>query len=151
MSEAYRTLRGAIAGTEDPNLEPYFAYSATLRIFGTPSLDFEGLASNVSVAPTRLHRIGERKSANSPPWKEDSWFYESPLAETEHLSVHLDALWNVLRPHAEYLKQLKRSTDISIFCGYRSNIDHAGFEVPYSSLEIFTALELPFGVSVIIA
>ena len=37
-----------------------------------------------------------------------------------------------------------------VFCGYRSNCDHAGFEVSHQCLELFRSLEVPFGVSVIV-
>jgi len=43
----------------------------------------------------------------------------------------------------EYLKALKQR-------GYRSNSDTAVFEVSHKCLRLFTALEVPFGVSVII-
>lgn len=39
---------------------------------------------------------------------------------------------------------------VDVFCGYRSNCDMAGFDVDYKCLELFTALEVPFSVSVII-
>jgi hypothetical protein len=58
--------------------------------------------------------------------------------------------WERLRPHVEYLKKLKNVFRVSIFSSYRSNCDTAGFEVSHKFLEMFTASELPFGVSVII-
>jgi hypothetical protein len=39
---------------------------------------------------------------------------------------------------------------VDVFCGYRSNCDHAGFEVSHKCLELFVALEVPFGLSVIV-
>ena len=56
-----------------------------------------------------------------------------------------------MRPEVDYLKSLKQRFKVDVFCGYRSNCDHAGFEVSHKCLELFTALEVPFGVSVIIA
>jgi hypothetical protein len=150
MSQMFKTLRGFLEGSEDPDLKPYSVFSATLRIFGRPSLDFAALTANVAVTPTRIQRQGERESQNSPPWKTDGWFFEPHVGERELLGAHLDALWFAVQPSAAFLKSLKATADVSIFCGYRSNIDHAGFEVPHRSLEIFSALELPFGVSVII-
>jgi hypothetical protein len=38
-----------------------------------------------------------------------------------------------------------------VFLGYRSDCDTAGVEVPYTSLEIFIELEVPFGLSIIVA
>jgi len=45
---------------------------------------------------------------------------------------------------------LKTSVTVDVFLGYRSNSGTAGFEVPCSSLEMFTELKIPFGVSVIV-
>ena len=56
-----------------------------------------------------------------------------------------------MRPAVEYLKGLKSVCKVDVFCGYRSNCDTGGFEVPHASLELFAALEVPFGVSVVIA
>lgn len=46
---------------------------------------------------------------------------------------------------------LKKRAHVDVFLGYRSNIDHAGVEVPHTCLELFTRLEIPFGLSIIIA
>ncbi len=67
------------------------------------------------------------------------------------LGAHLAALWTVVLPHVEYPKALKHRYKLDIFCGYRSNRDTAGFEVPHECLRVFMALEVPFGVSVIVA
>lgn len=40
---------------------------------------------------------------------------------------------------------------IAVFCGYRTNCDHARFEVPHTAIDLFMALQIPFGVSVIVA
>ena len=49
------------------------------------------------------------------------------------------------------LNALKHRFKVDVFCAYRSNCDHAGFEVSHKCLELFTALEVPFGASVIVA
>jgi hypothetical protein len=79
------------------------------------------------------------------------WSFTPSLPETEPLERHIEALWQVVRPELEYLKFLKERFKIDVFCGYRSNCDMAGFEVSHECLEMFIALEIPFGVSVIIA
>ena len=72
------------------------------------------------------------------------------LAEAEPLERHIEALCQVVRLHVEYLKALKQRFKVDVFCGYRSNCDTAGFEVSHTCLAVFTALEVPFGVSVIV-
>ncbi len=101
--------------------------------------------------PTHTHRRGDRRGPRSAPFKDDMWFLESGLAETEALHRHIDSLWERVRPSSTFLTGLKQSAKVDVFLGYRSNCDHAGFEVPHPSLEMFRVLEIPFGVSVIIA
>ena len=140
----HRTFRGAFS--DEPT---YFSYSATLRIFGTiPDLD--ELTRRLGVQPTSSHRLGDRRHPSSAPYKHDMWSYKAPVIKSEPLSVHIDALWFTFRERKEYLLQLKKEVQVDIFLGYRSNCDHAGFEVPHDSLAIFLALEIPFGVSIIV-
>jgi hypothetical protein len=79
------------------------------------------------------------------------WSYEAPLEETESLEKHINALWSVLKSYKEYLLDLKKTAKVDVFLGYRSNCDHAGIEVPHTCLEMFRELEVPFGISIIIA
>jgi hypothetical protein len=145
----FRTLRGFLSG-EEPDEPNYFCFSATLRIHGD-GVPFEEISQRLGVQPTHLHRKGERRGPRSPVYRDDAWLFQPSLLETEPLERHLEALWRVVRPHVEYLKALKQRFKVDVFCGYRSNCDHAGFEVSHRCLELFTALEVPFGVSVIVA
>jgi Domain of unknown function (DUF4279) len=78
------------------------------------------------------------------------WAYTPPVGEEESLHKHIDALWRTIEPHKKYLLRLKRSLDLDVFLGYRSNCDMAGVEVPYKSLAMFNELEIPFGMSIIV-
>ena len=73
------------------------------------------------------------------------------MKESEPLHVHIDALWNTFRERKQYLLQLKQDLTVDVFLGYRSNCDHAGVEVPHQSLEMFRELQVPFGLSIIVA
>ena len=126
-----------------------FAYSATLRIHGE-ALPFDEIERCLGVEPTHLHRKGEKRGQRSPQYRDDAWHFQPELAESEPLERHIEALWAVVKPHVSYLKSLKQRYNVDVFCGYRSNCDHAGIQVPYTCLELFTALEVPFGVSIII-
>lgn len=145
----FRTLRGVIRG-EEPGEPIYFAYSATLRIHGN-DLPFEEISTRLAVEPTHLHRKGDRRGPRSPLYLDDAWHFQPALPETAPLEQHIEALWEVVKPHVQYLKSLKQQYKVDVFCGYRSNCDHAGIEVPHTYLELFTALEVPFGVSIIVA
>jgi hypothetical protein len=146
--KAYRTLRGFIAGHE-PDEDNFFCFRASLRIFGE-NVPFDEISSRLGVQPTHRHRKGERRSPSHAGYSHDMWNYQSPLDKNEPLERHIEALWQVVKPAVEYLKELKSRFSVDVFCGYRSNCDHAGFEVSHRCLELFTALEVPFGVSVII-
>jgi hypothetical protein len=146
---SFQTLRGFIRGDE-PDEPIYFAFSASLRIYGD-GLPFDKISSQLGVQPTYMHRKGEQRHPRSPPWPDDAWHFRPSLAETTELAAHIDALWEVLKPHVAYLQSLKQRYKVDVFCGYRSNCDQAGLEVPHTSLELFTALGIPFGVSIIIA
>ena len=147
---SFNTLRGFVNG-EEPDEPIYFAYSASLRIFGD-ELPLGEITRELGVQPTRTRRKGERpKPTSKTVYRDDAWFLSSSLPETEELHRHIDEVWAAIKPRAGYLKELKKRFKVDVFCGYRSNCDHAGIEVPASSLEIFTALDIPFGVSIIVA
>ena len=86
-----------------------------------------------------------------PPWPHDMWAFSPALPESEPLERHIESPWSALKPHKEYLLQLKRAVKVAVFLGYRSNSDHAGIEIPHTCLEMFKELEIPFGLSIIIA
>jgi hypothetical protein len=79
------------------------------------------------------------------------WSYKAPVKKAEPLNVHIDALWETVRDRKEYLLHLKQSLTVDVFLGYQSNCDHAGIEVPYQSLEMFKELQIPFGLSIVVA
>ena len=145
----YRTLRGFLEGDE-PDEETYFAYSATLRIFGDIN-DLTQITNNLGLEPTSYHKKGDKRGSKSPPYKHDMWSYEAQVDEGAAIEFHIDELWSKLKPHKAYLLELKKKLTVDVFLGYRSNCDHAGIEVPHSSLEMFTELKIPFGLSIIVA
>ena len=148
MEKSFRTLRGFVARKETEE-DTYFAYSATIRIAGEIP-DMEEISARLGLSPTHSHHKGERRGAQSTPYRQDMWSYSPPVGGIEPLHKHLDALWSSLKPHKHYLLELKKSLGVDVFCGYRSNCDHAGIEVPHTSLEMFVELEIPFGVSIIV-
>ena len=149
MEKSFRTLRGFLAGKEREE-GTYFTYSASLRIAGEIS-DIDKISVTLGLSPTHSHRKGERHGAKAVPYRQDMWSYSPPVEKSEPLHRHIDALWLKLKPHKHYLLELKKSLNVDVFCGYRSNCDTAGIEVPHTSLEMFIELEIPFGVSIIVA
>ncbi len=78
------------------------------------------------------------------------WSYDAPVAEDRPLDIHIRTLWSHIRGHKDFLMRLKDHCTVDVFCGYRSNSGTAGFEVSAKSLEMFVALDIPFGVSVVV-
>src|SRR5205823_2989675 len=98
----------------------YRNFSASLRIFGEiPDLD--AISSHLGVPPTYTHRRGERRSKKAAPFEHDAWIFEAPVAPDRPLDEHLLELWRLLKPHAAYLRGLKRTFAVDVFCGYRSS------------------------------
>lgn len=144
----FRTLRGFLKGYE-PEEEIYFAHSASLRIFGNiPDLD--QITVELGIVPTSSHRAGDRRGPNSPPYKEDMWRFSPDVPEEEPLEHHVDALWKAIQHKRDDIRALKRTLTVDVFLGYRSNSDTAGVEVPHTCLKMFTELEVPFGLSIIV-
>jgi hypothetical protein len=128
----------------------WFRYLADLRIFGAIS-DLDELTRNLGLAPTHSHRRGDRRTPVSDPYQHDMWAYRAPVSREHSLGEHIDVLWGAICPHKDYLLGLKENLTVDVFLGYRSNSDTAGVEVPSESLEMFTALQIPFGLSIIIS
>jgi hypothetical protein len=148
MGKSFKTLRGFLARTEREE-DTFFAYSATLRIAGEIS-NMDEISATLGLSPTHLHRKGEKRDAKAAGYRQDMWSYSPPIEKSEPLHKHIDALWLKLKPHKHYLLELKNFLNVDVFAGYRSNCDTAGIEVPHTSLEMFTELEIPFGVSIIV-
>jgi hypothetical protein len=147
--QEFRTLKGFLTGSE-PDEENYFSYSASLRIFGNIG-DLNDITNNLGCEPTSFYCKGDRKGPDSPPFKHDMWSYTAPIDEKEPFERHIDGLWRKLKPHKAYLLLLKKSLSVDVFLGYRTNCETAGIMVPYKSLEMFNALKIPFGISIIVA
>jgi hypothetical protein len=139
------------SSSEKPEEVYFFNYSATLRIFGDIK-DLDEITQHLGIAPTYTHRKGEPHWVRTfPPYEHDMWSYKAAVERIEPLHAHIDALWNKFKERKGYLLQLKRDLEVDVFLGYRSNSDTAGFQVPYHSLQMFTELQIPFTVSVVIS
>jgi len=132
------------------NEEYYFAYSATLRIFGNIE-DISEITNLLELNPTHSHKIGEKGSKTSKPYDYSMWFYEADVSENEPLETHINALWDKVKGKKNELLKLKEKYTVDVFLGYRTNCCTAGIEFPYNCLDMFVELKIPFGVSIIIA
>lgn len=138
--------------TKNKNLDEtvYFGYSATLRIYGTiPDQDF--ITKTLGLTPTHTHKRGEpKRKSKSVVWEHDMWSFVAQVPEDRPLDIHINKLWEKLKPHKDFIIKLKENATVDIFCGYKSNSIAAGFEISPKSLEMFIELGIPFGISIII-
>lgn len=148
MEKSYNTLSDFLNDSESEE-EIYFAYSATLRIFGEIS-DINAISTKLGILPTHIHRQGDKAGPNSPGYPHDMWTYKAPIDESDPVEEHIDFLWAKIKPCKNYLIDLKQYLKVDVFLGYRSNCDCAGIEISHKSLEIFTELNIPFSMSIII-
>lgn len=146
----YNTLAGFVEGQEAEDQQPRCHHYAILRIFSEEGLDFEQLSKHLGVAPTKSRRRGERPGPRSPASEGDVWMYQPSLAAAEPLHRHIEELWSVLRPHGDFLRQMKNQAAVRVLLGYSSNIDHAGVVVPARHLELFVALDIDFELSIVV-
>jgi hypothetical protein len=146
--KVFKTLKGFLAG-EEADEERFKFYSATLRISGE-NLNFSEIERSLMLKPTYSHRKVNQKGKRSPGFQSDMWSYQPNIDGKVELEKHILALWEKIKAHKHYLLYLKKEADIDVYLGYRSNIDTAGIEVSYKCLEMFTELEIPFGISIIV-
>jgi hypothetical protein len=147
--KGYWSVRGFVTGEETDD-EPSFRYSARLRIFGE-KLDFDDITAHLGVSPTNTHRRGERKGERSRGFPHDMWGYTPSVDRERPLHEHIDALWKDIKHAKDYLLSLKKIATVDVFLTYSSNVATAGVEVPYTSLDMFKELEIPFGLSIVVA
>ena len=126
----------------------YFNYNASLRIFGE-NLDFQKFSDILNLKPSHAHKKGEKYSGNKSH-EIDMWIYESSLNKNESIDKHIDYLWNNLYDKVDILNSLKQNYRVDIFLGFRTNCETAGLKIPYQSLKLFNALQIPFEISIIV-
>ncbi len=133
------------------NKEVYFNFSAGLRIHDAPDLHQE-ITEKTGLIPTSSHKKGDTKSYNpNQKWTNDIWSIKSQLEEKNNLTEHLTDLWRIIKPHKDYFNELiEKNVKMDIFCGYRSNCDHCGFDIDSGGFDIIRELKIPITFSVII-
>ena len=64
---------------EDADEPPYFAFSATLRIFGE-ALDLSEITRSMGLLPTRSYKKGDLIGPCGNLYSQDAWFYSPAFA-----------------------------------------------------------------------
>src|ERR1700677_3702792 len=111
----------------DPQEEPIFFYfEAVLRIFGVID-DLDVISKTLRLTPTHSHRRGER-TGPSRVHEFDMWMYIAPVPRDRPLDVHIQTLWTHIKPHKDYLIELKSTLSVDVYCSYQTNAFYAGFD-----------------------
>jgi len=121
--------------------------SAGLRIMGK-DLDLDAISRELSLHPSHVHRGGELDKFGDP-YPDDMWLLDSPLGKVVQLDAHLRWLVQQLIPHFGYLKSLKNTARIDIFCSCTS-VGEGGLSLSPNSLSISTELGLNLELSLIL-
>lgn len=112
-------------------------------------LDFTAISRELGVQPSDTHRIGDRLGSGKP-FPHDMWLLSSPLPRSRPLDSHLDWLSQLLLPHCEYIRSLKREARLMITCWVQAFADGFDFKISPAALRIFVELDLPWGISALI-
>ena len=130
----------------------YFNHSAPLRIFGDIA-DLDGISASLGLSPTHTHRAGDKTSLSkhAKAYENDMWTFSPDVPKDAAIENHIDTLWRHIESNREYLLELKKTLTVDVFIGYRSNCDNAGIDIPHESLAMFSDLEIPLRLSIIVA
>ena len=123
-------------------------FSASFRVLES-SETYEDLSK--LIPPSHMHRAGEiRNPKTGATWDNSIWMLTSPLPKSEHLTAHLEWLWERMEPFTEILlKKFYSGIKMDFFCSYTAQNDNAGFSVEPKLYGILAAMPIPLGFSII--
>jgi hypothetical protein len=118
---------------------------AALIITGE-GLDFDEISRKLGLVPTSLSRKGERYGHAKTLCDFNMWYFVVAVDGLRPLDEHIVALWDLVRPHFEFLRELKQKFHVEVSLDVKSSIPN--IEIDHRCLGLFTELEIPFKVSV---
>jgi len=130
-------------------------FSASLLIQGD-GLDLDEISQTLGLKPTNISQKGERYGHAQTLCDFDAWHYLSPVRKERPLDEHVMALWDAVRPHVGYLRDLKQKFEVSVSVHVTSSSFwfgreyHTNFEVDHRCMGLFTELGIPCRVFVTI-
>lgn len=120
---------------------------ACLRIMGK-GLDLNEITRHLGIEPTYSHKefdLGRFRR----PYTQDMWSLDSPLENHRELNSHLRWLAKILKPHHAYLRSLRKTAKMDIFCSYTQIGQDGGLSIAPKSLSIITELNIRLEISII--
>lgn len=143
----------SVNNESDIRMKTHFA--ATLFIKGD-GLDLDEVSQKLGLTPTSISRKGERYGHAQTLCDFDGWFYSPKAGDAQSLDEHIMILWNAIRPHIGYLRDLKQRFDVSISIHIKTGSLCFGkeyatnFEIDHCCVKLFAELEIPCKVFVTI-
>lgn len=122
---------------------------AGLRIFGKIP-DFNLITKHLEVAPSHLHRKGQRRTPTSRPYPHDGWLLTARVSRNLPLETHVRWLHRCLVKKTVYLKKMRRKYDVDLHCSYHSNYDQGNLEFPPEVLKWCGDVGIPIRVSILV-
>ena len=111
-------------------------------------LNLQQITEMLKVQPTHTHRVGDPDMLGRP-LQHDMWRLESGLSAAESLSEHLEALRAQLVPAYDYLKSLKATTEMYVYCGLNCDSDQCGFSLTPGAVRIASELDIDLEITVL--
>jgi hypothetical protein len=119
-------------------------------------LDLDEISRTLGLDPTNISRKGERYGHAQTLCDFDGWCFSPKIEGARPLDEHIMALWDVIRPHVGYLRDLKQKFKVSVSAHVKSSSFwfgkeyHTSFEVDHRCMRLFAELGIPCGVIVTI-
>lgn len=130
-------------------------FSVSLFIKGD-HLDLDEISRTLELVPTNISQKGKRYGHAQMLCDFDGWYYSPKIDGSQPIDAHLTALSDALRPHIQYLRNLKQECEISVSIHVKTSSlwfgkeYHANFDVGHRSMGLFAELEIPCRVFVTI-
>lgn len=104
--------------------------------------DPEQISHRLGMSPTEVNLKGELLAGNRVRDK-NSWSIASPLARgDEFIDSHLEALLELIAPHAPEIKAIAQECEIGINCVGYFYSSHPGFHLSRELIQSLSVLEL---------
>jgi len=132
-----------------------FHFSVSLFIEGD-GLNLDEVSQTLGLAPTSVSQKGKRYGHARTLCNFDGWYYSPKVKGAQPLDEHIMALWDAIRLHIGYLRDLSQRFDVSVSAHVKSSSlwfskeYHTNFEVDHRCMKLFTELGIPCRVFVTI-
>ncbi len=107
------------------------------------TLTAEAIIRTIEIQPTKIHRKGEQLSRRNPASakrEENIVLFQSTVEDTAEFAEHVRWLVKLLSAKQAALDTLKKTCDITVFCGLFSDNGQGGFTLSSDSMAALHSL-----------